>query len=174
MPIYQFDTRRPEIDDSAFVFENAVVIGRVRVGAKASLWPFVTVRGDNEPIVIGEQSNVQEGSVLHTDPGFPLTIERNVTIGHLAMLHGCTVGEGSLVGIGAVLLNGSRIGRDCLIGARALVTEGKEIPDRSLVIGAPARVARTLTDVEIERIHANTAHYVERAAAYRLRLQRIG
>lgn len=174
MPIYQINDFRPQIDASAFIFETAVLIGRITVGQQASIWPFVTIRGDNEPIVIGEGSNVQESCVLHTDPGFPLTIERNVTIGHLAMLHGCTIGEGSLIGIGAVVLNGARIGRNCLIGAKALVTEGKEIPDRSLVIGAPAKVARTLSDVEIERLHANTAGYVERAAAYMRGLTRVG
>ncbi|MGH6623976.1 MAG: gamma carbonic anhydrase family protein [Burkholderiaceae bacterium] len=174
MPIYQINDFRPQIDASAFIFETAVLIGRITVGRQASIWPFVTIRGDNEPIVIGEGSNVQESCVLHTDPGFPLTIERNVTIGHLAMLHGCTIGEGSLIGIGAVVLNGAKIGRNCLIGAKALVTEGKEIPDRSLVIGAPAKVARTLSDVEIERLHANTAGYVERAAGYMRGLTRVG
>jgi carbonic anhydrase/acetyltransferase-like protein (isoleucine patch superfamily) len=174
MTIYQFQSFVPDIDPSAFIFETAVIIGRVRIGARANIWAAATIRGDNEPIDIGEGSNVQECCVLHTDPGFPLTIERNVTVGHQAMLHGCTIGEGSLVGIQAVVLNGARIGRNCLIGAGALVTEGKVFPDNSLILGSPARVARELAAADIERMHGNTANYVERGAAYRIGLERIG
>ena len=173
MAIYQFQDRIPEIDPTAFVFETAAVIGRVRLRAGVTVWASVTIRGDNELIEIGEGSNVQESSVLHTDPGFPLTIERNVTVGHQAMLHGCTIGEGSLVGIQAVVLNGARIGRNCLIGAGALVTENKVIPDNSLVIGSPARVARELADADIESMHAAAANYVQRGAAYKIGLKRV-
>lgn len=174
MPIYQYGGHRPAVDPTAFVSADAVLIGNVRIGAGASVWPCATLRGDNEPIVIGAGSNVQDGCVLHTDPGFPLVIEANVTIGHQAMLHGCTVGTGSLIGIQAVVLNGVRIGRNCLIGAGALITEGKEIPDRSLVIGAPARVARTLSEAEIAGLHANTARYAARAVSYASELVQIG
>ena len=174
MAIYQLADRIPQIDPSAFVFENATVIGRVVLGPGANVWPYATLRGDNEPVVVGEGSNVQEGCVLHTDPGCPLTIGRNVTVGHQAMLHGCTIGDGSLIGIQAVILNNAVIGRNCLIGAGALVTEGKVIPDNSLVLGSPAKVVRELTAEDIARNHANTAGYIERGAAYKVRLKRIG
>lgn len=174
MAIYRLGERVPEIHESAYVFDTATVIGLVRIEAGANLWPYATVRGDNELIVIGEDSNVQEGGVLHTDPGFPLTIGPRVTVGHQAMLHGCTIGEGSLIGIQAVVLNGARIGRNCLIGAGALVTEGKEIPDNSLVVGSPGKVLRTLDEAAIARIHANTAGYARRAREYRQSLARIG
>jgi carbonic anhydrase/acetyltransferase-like protein (isoleucine patch superfamily) len=173
MPIFQYQGRRPAIEAGAFIFDNAVIIGDVRIGAGASVWPFVTIRGDNEPIIVGAGSNVQESCVLHTDPGFPLTIGSNVTVGHQAMLHGCTIGAGSLIGIQAVVLNGARIGRNCLVGAGALITEGKVIPDNSLVIGAPARVARALTEKDIAGMHADAAKYLARAATYRSELVRI-
>jgi carbonic anhydrase/acetyltransferase-like protein (isoleucine patch superfamily) len=172
--IYQLADCVPQIDPSAFVFENATVIGQVILGAGASVWPFATLRGDNEPVVVGDGSNVQEGCVLHTDPGCPLTVGRNVTVGHQAMLHGCTIGDGSLIGIQAVILNNAVIGRNCLIGAGALVTEGKVIPDNSLVLGSPAKVVRELTAEDIARNHANTAGYIERGAAYKTQLKRIG
>ena len=174
MAIYRLGERVPNIDPSAYVFETATVIGTVVLGARVSIWPYATLRGDNEPIVIGDDSNVQESSVLHTDPGVPLTIGRYVTIGHQAMLHGCTIGDGSLIGIQAVILNGAVIGRNCLIGAGALVTEGKEIPDGSLVVGSPAKVVRQLDPSAIERMKRNTEGYVQRAIAYRGDLQRIG
>lgn len=173
MAIYQLGQRVPKIDPSAYVFDTASVIGTVILGARVSIWPYATLRGDNEPIVIGDDSNVQECSVLHTDPGVPLTIGRQVTIGHQAMLHGCTIGDGSLIGIQAVILNGAVIGRNCLIGAGALVTEGKQIPDGSLVIGSPAKVVRMLEPVDIERMKSNTDSYVQRAIAYRAELSRI-
>jgi len=172
--IYQLADRVPQIDPSAFVFENATVIGHVIIGRGANVWPYATLRGDNEPVVVGEGSNVQEGCVLHTDPGCPLTIGSNVTVGHQAMLHGCTIGDGSLIGIQAVILNNAVIGRNCLIGAGALVTEGKVIPDNSLVLGSPAKVVRELTAEDIARNHANTAGYIERGAAYKVQLKRIG
>ncbi len=174
MAIYQLGDRIPQVDPSAFVFENATVIGRVVLGAGVSIWSGAVLRGDNEPIVVGDGSNVQECSVLHTDLGVPLTIGRNVTVGHQAMLHGCTIGDGSLVGIQAVILNNAKIGRNCLIGAGALVTEGKVIPDNSLVIGAPAKVVRELSPEEIARMHENTAHYVERGGVFKTTLKRIG
>ena len=173
MARYQLGDRVPDIHPSAFVFENATIIGSVTLGAGVNIWPYATLRGDNEPIVVGDGSNVQECCVLHTDPGFPLVIARNVTVGHQAMLHGCTIGEGSLIGIQAVVLNRAVIGRNCLIGAGALVTEGKVIPDNSLVLGSPAKVVRELAPEDIERMARNTAGYVERGAAYKRALKRL-
>ncbi|MEP6609474.1 MAG: gamma carbonic anhydrase family protein [Burkholderiaceae bacterium] len=173
MAIYQLGARIPRIDPSAYVFDTATLIGTVILGARVSIWPYATLRGDNEPIEVGDDSNVQESCVLHTDPGVPLTIGRNVTIGHQVMLHGCTIGDGSLIGIQAVILNGAVIGRNCLIGAGALITEGKQIPDGSLVIGSPAKVVRLLEAADIERMHGNTDGYVQRAMAYRRDLRRI-
>jgi carbonic anhydrase/acetyltransferase-like protein (isoleucine patch superfamily) len=174
MPLYQLGDRVPSIAPTAFVFENATLIGSVTLEAGVSVWPYVTIRGDNEPIVVRAGSNLQENCVLHTDPGCPLVVERNVTVGHQAMLHGCTIGEGSLIGIQAVILNRAVIGRNCLIGAGALVTEGKVIPDGSLVVGSPAKVLRELTPEEIERMHANTANYVQRGVDYSMQLKRVG
>jgi carbonic anhydrase/acetyltransferase-like protein (isoleucine patch superfamily) len=174
MAIYQLGDRIPVIDPSAFVFDNATVIGSVTLDAGVSVWPCVTIRGDNEPIVVRSGSNLQEGCVLHTDPGCPLVVERDVTVGHQAMLHGCTIGEGSLIGIQAVVLNRAVIGRNCLIGAGALVTEGKVIPDNSLVMGSPGKVIRELAPEDIERMKLNTATYVQRGAAYKTALKRIG
>jgi carbonic anhydrase/acetyltransferase-like protein (isoleucine patch superfamily) len=172
--IYQLADRVPQIDPSAFVFDTATVIGLVVIGRDVSVWPYATLRGDNEPVVVGDGSNVQEGCVLHTDPGCPLKIGRNVTLGHQAMLHGCTIGDGSLVGIQAVILNNAVIGRNCLIGAGALVTEGKVIPDNSLVLGRPGKVVRELTAEDIARNHANTTGYAARGAFYRAHLKRLG
>lgn len=174
MAIYQLADISPEIDPSAFLAESANIIGKVRIEAKASIWFDVTIRGDNELISVGENSNVQEGCILHTDPGYPLTIENNVTIGHQAMLHGCSIGQGSLIGIQAVILNGAKIGKNCLVGAGALVTEGKEFPENSLIIGSPAKAVRTLTEQDILKMQANTHHYVERGQAYKTQLKRIG
>ncbi|AZV94590.1 gamma carbonic anhydrase family protein [Pseudomonas sp. S 311-6] len=172
MPIYQLDDLTPNIDPDAFLFENTTVIGDVTLHAGASLWPGTILRGDSAPIVVGANSNIQDGCVLHADPGFPMTVAENVTVGHQAMLHGCTIGAGSLIGIQAVVLNGAVIGRDCLIGAGALVPEGRHIPDRSLVIGV-GKVVRTLDDEEIAGLHANTQRYVARAQLYRNRLRRL-
>ena len=174
MPIYQLGDRIPKIDPSAFVYESATLIGLVELGREVNVWPYAVLRGDNEPIVVGDGSNVQECCILHTDPGFPLTIGRNVTVGHQAILHGCTVGDGSLIGIQAVVLNRAVIGRNCLIGAGAIVTEDKIIPDNSLVLGAPGKVVRTLTDEAIAGMHANTANYVRRGQYYKGALKRIG
>ena len=171
MPLYQLENIRPEVAPDAFVADTARVIGRVRLGSGVSVWFGAVLRGDNEPIVVGDRSNVQEGAVLHTDPGFPLTVGAGVTIGHQAMLHGCTVGEGALIGIQAVVLNGARIGRNCLVGAGALVTEGKEFPDGMLIIGSPARAVRALTPEQIEQMHGNARTYVHKGQIYRSSLK---
>ncbi|MBC3870057.1 gamma carbonic anhydrase family protein [Undibacterium oligocarboniphilum] len=173
MPIYQLGDIAPEIDASAYITDTAKIIGKVRIEAKASIWFDVTIRGDNELITVSENSNVQEGCILHTDPGFPLTIGPNVTVGHQAMLHGCTIGEGSLIGIQAVILNGAKIGKNCLVGAGALVTEGKEFPDNSLIIGSPAKAVRELNDDDRMRMHMNTANYAQRGQLYKTQLRRI-
>ena len=149
-----------------WVAPNATLIGRVILRRNASVWFNAVLRGDNEPITVGEDSNVQDGAVLHTDMGSPLTLGRDVTVGHLAMLHGCDVGDGSLIGIGAVVLNGARIGRGCLIGAKALVGEGKVIPDGSMVLGAPGRVVRTLDDGARQALRLGAAHYVQNWRRY--------
>jgi carbonic anhydrase/acetyltransferase-like protein (isoleucine patch superfamily) len=165
--LYRLDDRLPELrGERHFVADNASVIGKVILENNVSIWFSAVLRGDNETIHIGANSNIQDGSVLHTDMGSPLTIGANVTVGHQAMLHGCTIGEGSLIGIKATILNHSIIGKNCLIGANTLITENKVIPDNSLVIGMPGKVVRTLTEAEIAAMHANTAHYVENMARY--------
>lgn len=174
MAIYQLGDDAPEIDPSAYVADAAVLIGKVTLAANASVWSGVTIRGDNERITIGRNSNVQENCVMHTDMGFPLDVGADVTIGHQAMLHGCTIGDGSLIGIQAIVLNGARIGKGCLVGAGALVTEGKEFPDHSLIIGAPAKVARTLTPEEVERLTLSAASYAARGQRFKTALTRIG
>lgn len=174
MAIYQLGDLVPEIDPSAYIADSAIVVGKARIHANASLWFHVSIRADNDTITIGENSNVQEASVLHTDPGYPLTVGRNVSIGHQAMLHGCTIGDGSLVGMQAIILNGAKIGRNCLVGAGALVTEGKEFPDNSLIIGSPAKAVRTLTEEQIAGLRSAASHYAERAGQYRKDLKRIG
>jgi carbonic anhydrase/acetyltransferase-like protein (isoleucine patch superfamily) len=164
--IYSLGDRKVITRGDCWVADNATVIGSVVLEHHSSIWFNTVVRGDNDLITIGEGSNVQDNSVLHTDEGVKLTIGRNVTIGHHAMLHGCTVGEGSLIGIKATILNHARIGKHCLIGAHALITEGKEIPDRSLVVGAPGKVVRPLTDEEVERLLWNAEHYVQNFQRY--------
>ena len=168
MPAYALGDARPDLpaEGEYWIAPNAAVIGRVVLKRNASVWFGATLRGDNEPIVVGEDSNVQDGCVLHTDAGTPLVIGRGVTIGHLAMLHGCTIGDNSLIGIGAVVLDGARIGRNCLIGAKALVPEGREIPDNSLVVGAPGRVLRELTDAQQAMLAESAAHYVQNWKRY--------
>jgi carbonic anhydrase/acetyltransferase-like protein (isoleucine patch superfamily) len=173
MAVYRLAEHHPNIASSAWVAPGAHVLGRIELADGVSIWFGAVLRGDNEPIRIGPDSNVQESAVLHTDPGFPPVIGQGVTVGHQAMLHGCTIGDGSLIGIQAVVLNGARIGRECLIGAGALVTEGKEIPDRSLVMGSPGKVVRQLSDEDVARIRAGVANYRERAAMYRHQLHRI-
>ena len=150
-----------------WIAPNASVIGNVILKKNASIWFGAVLRGDNDPIVVGENSNVQDNSVLHTDIGQPLTIGENVTIGHKVMLHGCTIGDGSLIGIGAIILNGAKIGRNCLIGANSLITEGKEIPDNSMVMGSPGKVIRVLSDEQAAGIAAGAQHYVHNWKRYR-------
>ena len=174
MPLYRIDDRAPEIAPSAYIAEQATLIGRVVVGERASFWPGASARGDNESITIGDETNVQEGAVLHADPGFPLTIGDRVTVGHQAMLHGCTIGDGALIGIQAVVMNGAVIGASCLVGAGAVVTEGKSFPERSLILGAPAKAVRTLTDADIANLERAASGYVERGAHFRSHLVRVG
>lgn len=149
------------IGDGHFIAQNATVIGSVTLHEHSSVWFNVVIRGDAEEITVGARSNIQDASVLHADPGFPLVIGEDVTVGHKAMLHGCTIGDGSLIGINAVVLNGAKIGKGCLIGANALVTEGTEIPDGSMVLGSPAKIKRTLSDDEQAALRLSAAHYVE-------------
>ena len=174
MAIYELDGITPRVAESAWVAENAQVMGDVHLAAGASVWFGAVLRGDTEPIVVGEGSNIQDGSVLHADIGLPLTIGRHVTVGHQVMLHGCTIGDESLIGIGAIVLNGAKIGRHCLVGAGALVTEGKEFPDGSMILGSPARVVRQLSPEQIEGLRRSAQHYVENAERYRRGLKKIG
>ena len=159
MPLFKLGDKQPQLGDNAWVAPNATVIGDVRLGANASIWWNATLRGDNDPIHIGKNSNIQDGSVLHTDIGIPMHIGANVTVGHLVMLHGCTIGDGSLIGIQAVVLNNAKIGKNCLVGAGSVVTEGKEFPDGSLIVGSPARVVRTMTEEQIAKLHGAAKHY---------------
>jgi len=154
-------------DDEYWIAPNATVLGKVILKKNASVWFGAVLRGDNDPITIGENSNVQDNSVLHTDSGSPLTIGANVTVGHMVMLHGCTIGDGCLVGIGSIVLNGARIGRNCLIGAGALITEGKEIPDNSMVLGQPGKVVRELSPEQASRMGNGALHYVENWRRYK-------
>lgn len=168
MALYELDGVKPEFAGRgpAFVAADAHVIGKVTLGEDSGIWFGCVLRGDNERIGIGARTNVQEHTVMHTDMGFPLDIAEGCTIGHRAMLHGCTIGENSLVGIGAIVLNGARIGRNCLVGAGALVTEGKEFPDGSLIVGSPARVVRELDDKAIEMLRWSASHYVDNARRF--------
>lgn len=166
--LYRLGDHAPTFaDDRHWVAPDAVLVGKVRLERDASVWFGAVLRGDNELITVGEGSNVQEHCVLHTDPGYPLVIGPHVTVGHMAMLHGCTIGEGSLVGIGAVILNGARIGRNCLIGAKALIAEGKEIPDNSLVMGIPGKIVGEVRPEQAERMRQGTANYVTRWQRFR-------
>ncbi|HEV8691920.1 MAG TPA: gamma carbonic anhydrase family protein [Ideonella sp.] len=167
MALYQLGDDVPRIGANAWVADSAQVIGRVSLGAEASIWYGCVLRGDNEWITIGERSNIQDLSMLHTDAGIPLTLGAGVTVGHQVMLHGCTVGDGSLIGIQSVILNNARIGKNCIVGAGALITEGKEFPDGVLIVGSPARVVRELTPEQIERLKWSAAHYVENARRHR-------
>ena len=175
MPIYELDGQAPDLPEPGrfWVAPDAHVIGRVRLGADVGIWFGAVLRGDGEPLEVGERSNVQEGAMLHADPGFPLTIGPDVTVGHHAILHGCTVGAGSLIGMGATVLNGARIGAGCIVGANALVTEGKEFPDNSLIIGAPAKAARTLDAAAAETLRASALHYVANWRRFAAGLKRI-
>jgi carbonic anhydrase/acetyltransferase-like protein (isoleucine patch superfamily) len=173
LTLYRLNEDAPHVPASAFVAREATLIGKVSLGEQASVWPGAVVRADNEPIRIGDRSNVQEGAVLHADPGFPLTIAEGVTVGHQAMLHGCTIGPGSLIGIQAVVLNGAVIGRHCLVGAGAIITEGKIFPDRSLILGAPAKVVRELTDDDVARLQQAADVYARKSDLYRSGLQAV-
>ena len=171
--IYELGDRKPVLKGDCFVAPNAAVIGSVVLGPGTSVWWGVTIRGDNDVITLGENVNIQDGSVLHTDGGVPMTLAKNVSVGHLVMLHGCTIGENSLIGIGAIVLNRAVIGKNCLVGAGSTVTEGKVIPDNSLVLGVN-KVMRTLTPGEVEMNTWIADHYVERAGIYRKGLKPIG
>jgi carbonic anhydrase/acetyltransferase-like protein (isoleucine patch superfamily) len=174
MAIYRLEDDVPRLAAGAWVAETATVIGRVELGADSSVWHGAVLRGDNEWIRIGACSNVQDGSVLHTDPGFEMRIGERVSIGHQVMLHGCTIGDGSLVGIQAIVLNGAKIGRGCLVAAGAVVTEGKVFPDHSLILGAPAKVVREISPEQLAGIERAATSYVAKAARYRTGLVRIG
>jgi carbonic anhydrase/acetyltransferase-like protein (isoleucine patch superfamily) len=172
--IYKLGDHSPTIHESVFLADTATIIGRVTIEENASIWFGATLRGDNEPIHVGRNSNVQESAVLHADPGFPLKIEEGVTVGHQAMLHGCTIGAGSLIAIQAVVLNGAVIGRNCLVGAGALITEGKVFPDNSVILGSPARVVRQATEADIARMRQSAESYTDRREFYKEQLVRIG
>lgn len=176
MPIYALDDIAPDLaeDGSVWVAPDAHVIGEVALGARVGVWFGAVLRGDNEPIVIGADTNIQEHTMVHTDPGFPVRIGEGCTIGHRAIIHGCTIGSNTLIGMGAIILNGARIGDNCLIGAGALVTEGKEVPDGSLVVGAPAKVVRPLSEEQIARLRLSAAKYAENAKRFSTRLKPIG
>ncbi|MEM5519055.1 gamma carbonic anhydrase family protein [Sulfitobacter sp. AS59] len=173
MTLYALADTAPTVDADAWVAPDANVIGNVALMAGSSVWFGCTLRGDNEPITVGTGSNVQENCVFHTDPGCPLTIGENCTIGHKVMLHGCTIGDNSLVGMGATILNGAKIGKNCLIGAGALITENKVIPDGSLVMGAPGKVVRELDEAAIARLTASALHYQENARRFRRDLKPV-
>ncbi len=169
--IYQLGDRRVVAEGDYFVADSADVMGSVVLKNNASIWFNAVVRGDNDLITVGENSNVQDGSVLHTDPGIPLTIGANVTIGHMVMLHGCTIGDGSLIGIGSTVLNGAKIGKGCLVGAHSLITENKEFPDNSMILGSPAKVVRTFTEEEATAISLGAAGYVANSQRFAGKLQ---
>ena len=173
MAIYELDGIAPQLGEGAFVADSAEVIGHVRLGKNASVWSKTVVRGDNDQVTIGDESNVQDASVLHSDPGFPLIIGTRVSIGHKVMLHGCTIGDGTLIGIGAIVLNGAKIGKHCLVGAGALVTEGKEFPDGSMILGSPAKAVKTLTPEQIAGIEDIAGRYVKNAQRYQQTLKKI-
>ena len=173
MPVYRLGEKTPQLDPSVWVAPNATIIGDVRLAVNVSIWWNAVLRGDNDPITIGEGSNIQDGSILHTDHGVPLTLGRDITVGHMVMLHGCTIGDGCLIGIKSVILNGAVIGKNCLIGANTLIPEGKVIPDRSVVMGSPGKVVRELSEEQLARFARNAPHYVENAERYRQRLEEI-
>ena len=173
MALYQLDDIAPEVAESAWIADSAEVIGRVALEADVSVWFHAVIRGDNEPIRIGRGTNIQDGSVLHSDHHQPLTIGQNVTVGHQVILHGCTIGDETLIGMGAIVLNGAKIGKNCLVGAGALVTEGKEFPDGSLIMGTPAKVVRQLTPEQIEGLRMSAKHYMGNALRFKNGLKKI-
>lgn len=176
MPIYALDDHEPELPDAGryWIAPDAHVIGQVRLGQDVGIWFGSVIRGDNEPVVVGRRSNVQEGAMLHADPGYPLTIGEDVTVGHHAILHGCTIGSNTLVGMGATVLNGAVVGRNCIIGANALVTEGKRFPDYSLIVGVPAKAIRTLGPADEDGIRRSAAGYVTNWQRFSARMRQIG
>lgn len=174
MAVYQLGEWQPDVAGSAWVAESAQVIGRVTLAEDVSIWFNAVLRGDSDSLHIGRGTNIQDGSVLHADHGFPLTLGEGVTVGHQVMLHGCTVGDNSLIGIGAVVLNGARIGRNCLVGAGSLVTEGKEFPDGSLIMGSPAKVVRQLTAEQQTGLKASAEHYIANGRRYAAELKKNG
>ena len=174
MAVYELDGAQPRVADSAWVADSAQVMGNVVLGEDSSVWFGTVIRGDTETITVGRGSNIQDASVLHADIGKPLTIGENVTVGHQVMLHGCTIGDESLIGIGAIVLNGAKIGRHCLVGAGALVTEGKEFPDGSMIIGSPAKVVRQLTPEQIKGLKLSAQHYMDNARRFRAGLKKLG
>ena len=174
MAIYSLNDRVPVIPASCYIAPEATIIGSVVLGERVTIMSGAVLRADNEPIVIGDDTNVQESCVLHTDPGMPLTIGKGVTIGHLVMLHGCTIGDGALIGIGAIVLNNAVIGKDCLVGAGAVVTEGKTFADRSMIVGTPAKIIREVSDDNVTRLRMSAESYVRRGAQYKTDLKRIG
>lgn len=173
MPLYTLGDRAPQLAGGAWAAPSADLIGDVRLGARASTWFGSVIRADNTPIIVGEESNIQDGSVCHSDEGFPLTIGARVTVGHQAILHGCTVRDDCLIGMGARILNGAVIERECIVGAGALITEGKTFPSGSLIVGSPARVVRQVTESERQLLRASAAHYAEKAARYAADLRRL-
>jgi carbonic anhydrase/acetyltransferase-like protein (isoleucine patch superfamily) len=175
MTVYSLDGQAPELpaDGRYFIAETATVIGKVRLLPNASVWFGAVIRGDNEWIEIGEGTNVQENCTLHTDMGFPMTIGKGCIVGHNVILHGCTIGDRSLVGMGSIIMNGARIGKNCIIGAGAIITEGKEFPDNSLIIGAPAKVIRTIDDATVAKMTTGADFYVKNSARFKAGLKRI-
>ena len=173
MAIYQLDDLLPTLHETAWVADSAQVIGNVVLGEGSSVWFGVVVRGDTETITVGKGSNIQDNSVLHADMGLPLVIGENVTVGHQVMLHGCTVGDGSLIGIQAVVLNGAKIGKNCLVGAGALVTEDKEFPDGCMILGSPAKAVRQLSEAQIEGLKMSAQHYMDNARRYKAGLKKL-
>jgi len=165
--IYDLEKNVPEVHSDAWVASNATIIGKVKLEKNSSIWFNAVLRGDIEPIVIGENSNIQDGSVLHTDPGYPLTVGKGVTVGHMVMLHGCKILDDTLIGIGSIILNNAKIGKNCIVGANTLITENKTIPDNSLVVGSPGRVLRKVTSEEIKAILENGKHYVDISKKYK-------
>lgn len=174
MAVYELDNIAPRMAASTWVADSAQVMGNVELGEDASVWFGVVIRGDTDCIRIGRGSNIQDASVLHADVGKPLTVGANVTVGHKVMLHGCTIGDGSLIGIGAVVLNGAKIGKGCIVGAGALVTEGKEFPDGSMIIGSPAKAVRELTEQQQAGLQLSALHYIENARRFKAGLKKLG
>ncbi len=175
MKTYRLGEQSPHFDDfnSVYIAPGAMVIGNVSLGRDVNIWPYAVARGDNEPIVIGESSNIQEHTILHTDPGFPLKIGKFCTVGHRAILHGCTIGDNSLIGMGAIVLNGAVIGNNCLVGAGALVTEGKQFPDGSLIVGSPAKAIRSLDEDALIKLKMSALHYVANGKRFKHEMEEI-